>query len=82
MKRMAMSGIVPSFGLLLALFLSLSFPLDSFAAAKKTRMAVIDFEQKGEQEFRGKQVGEIVAEWLITSLVKTGRFDVVERAQL
>ncbi|MBM4331839.1 MAG: hypothetical protein FJ117_11560 [Deltaproteobacteria bacterium] len=82
MKRMAMSGIVPLCGLFLALLLSVTLPLDSFASTKKTRMAVIDFEQKGEQEFRGKQVGEIVAEWLITSLVKTGRFDVVERSQL
>jgi TolB-like protein len=43
---------------------------------------VVDFEQKATQEYQGKQAGEIVAEWLITSLVKTGRFDVVERAQL
>ena len=29
-----------------------------------------------------QQIGEIVAEWLITALVNTGRFEVVERAQL
>jgi TolB-like protein len=81
MKRMAMSGVSPFLGILLALCLSLTIPLQCWGAAK-TRVAVIDFEQKGEQEFRGKQVGEIVAEWLITSLVRTGRFDVVERAQL
>jgi len=78
---MAMSGVSPFLGILLALCLSLTIPLQCWGAAK-TRVAVIDFEQKGEQEFRGKQVGEIVAEWLITSLVRTGRFDVVERAQL
>ena len=81
MKRMMMSGVSPFLGILLALCLSLTIPLQCWGAAK-TRVAVIDFEQKGEQEFRGKQVGEIVAEWLITSLVRTGRFDVVERAQL
>ncbi|MFH1758172.1 MAG: FG-GAP-like repeat-containing protein [Pseudomonadota bacterium] len=81
MKRKTISGVGPFFGILLALCLSLALPFHSWGAAK-TRVAVIDFEQKGEQEFRGKQVGEIVAEWLITSLVRTGRFDVVERAQL
>jgi TolB-like protein len=57
------------------------FPGESWAASK-TRVAVIDFEQKAFQEFQGKQIGEIVAEWLITSLSNTGRFEVVERAQL
>lgn len=55
---------------------------NTWAASGKTRLAVIDFEQKAPQEFQGKQIGEIVAEWLITSLVNTGRFEVVERAQL
>ena len=82
MKRMTAFGMFPLFMLMLALCLSLAVPLDSYANGKKTRLAVIDFEQKGEQEFRGRQVGEIVAEWMITSLVRTGRFDVVERAQL
>ncbi|MBU1206570.1 MAG: VCBS repeat-containing protein [Proteobacteria bacterium] len=81
MKRKTISGVGPIFGILLALCLSLTLPFHSWGAAK-TRVAVIDFEQKGEQEFRGRQVGEIVAELLITSLVRTGRFDVVERAQL
>ncbi len=82
MKRMTIVGIVPLFILMLALSLPLTIPQASGAEARKTRVAVVDFEQKGEQEFRGKQVGEIVAEWLITSLVRTGRFDVVERSQL
>jgi len=67
--------------LLLLLFL-LAIPAPSWATSGKTRVAVIDFEQKATQELQGKQAGEIVAEWLITSLVRTGRFDVVERAQL
>jgi len=64
------------------LFFPMNMPPPSWATTGKTRMAVIDFEQKGVQEFKGKQIGEIVAEWLITALVRTGRFDVVERAQL
>jgi TolB-like protein len=67
--------------LLVGLFFSGLFPAES-RAASKTRVAVIDFEQKAFQEFQGKQIGEIVAEWLITSLANTGRFEVVERAQL
>ncbi len=67
--------------LLLGFFFAGLFPSES-RAASKTRVAVIDFEQKAFQEFQGKQIGEIVAEWLITSLANTGRFEVVERAQL
>ena len=66
----------------LALFLAVILPSNSWSASGKTRVAVIDFEQKSYQEFQGKQIGEIIAEWLITSLVNTGRFEVVERAQL
>ncbi len=74
----------PNRALLFAILavLSLSIPLHSWAASGRTRLAVTDFEQKGASEFKGRQAGEIVAEWLITALVKTGRFDVVERAQL
>ncbi len=79
MKRMALAGaaILSIVGLLVFLF-----PPTSLAQSGKTRAAVIDFEQKGVQEFKGKQVGEIVAEWIITALVRTGRFEVVERSQL
>ncbi len=73
-------GVVPLI-LLLSLFFSGLLPEES-RAASKTRVAVIDFEQKAFQEFQGKQIGEIVAEWLITSMANTGRFEVVERAQL
>jgi len=67
--------------LMLVLFFPGLFPAET-RAASKTRVAVIDFEQKAFQEFQGKQIGEIIAEWLITSLANTGRFEVVERAQL
>ncbi len=77
--RKKLLGLAGSILFILSLILVISS--DSWCAGK-TRLAVIDFEQKASQEFQGKQVGEIVAEWLITSLVNTGRFEVVERAQL
>ncbi len=78
---MRKSLVVSAGPIFLALFLTVIFSSNSWSAGK-TRVAVIDFEQKAYQEFQGKQIGEIVAEWLITSLVNTGRFEVVERAQL
>ena len=77
-KRIGMVSLI----LLLGLSLLGFFPSDSWAASGKTRVAVIDFEQKSFQEVQGKQVGEIVGEWMITALANTGRFEVVERAQL
>ena len=81
MKSMKKGLVVSAGPIFLALFLTVIFSSNSWSAGK-TRVAVIDFEQKAYQEFQGKQIGEIVAEWLITSLVNTGRFEVVERAQL
>jgi TolB-like protein len=48
---------------------------------KKTKIAVLDFQMQGEQT-SAKDMGKIVAEWLITGLVETGRFDVIERRLL
>ena len=48
---------------------------------KKTKIAVLDFQMQGEQT-ETKDMGKIVAEWLITGLVETGRFDVIERRLL
>ncbi len=48
---------------------------------KKTKIAVLDFQTQGE-EFSTEDMGKIVAEWLITGLVETGRFDVIERRLL
>jgi TolB-like protein len=48
---------------------------------KKTKIAVLDFQMQGEQS-NAKDMGKIVAEWLITGLVETGRFDVIERRLL
>ena len=48
---------------------------------QKTKIAVLDFELIGDKlETTG--MGAILSEWFITSIVKSGRFDVVERAML
>lgn len=61
----------------LSLFLS-----DGWAADfKKTKIAVLDFEQRGDA-FKTQDMGGIVAEWFTTAMVKDGRFQVVERALL
>ncbi len=60
--------------------LNLLFPVDSFAEFSKIKIAVLDFEQKGK--FETDDIGKMVAEWLTTNLVETGRFDIVERRLL
>ena len=48
---------------------------------RKTRIAVLDFQLQGKN-YETPDMGKIVAEWIITALVKEGRFDVVERSLL
>lgn len=60
------------------LFFLTVIPGTAAAEFKKTKIAVLDFQQQGD-EGRTKDMGRIAAEWLITGLVETGRFDVVER---
>src|SRR5512137_100661 len=55
--------------------------MPAHAGFKKTKIAVLDFQLQGES-FSSKDMGKIVAEWLITGLVETGRFDVIERRLL
>ena len=52
-----------------------------YAEFKKTKIAVLDFELRGDN-FKTKDMGGIVAEWFTTALVQDGRFQVVERALL
>ena len=69
----------------IAFFLVLAFsiimPLTARAEFRKTKIAVFDFQLHGEG-FETADMGKIVAEWLITALVKEGRFDVIERRLL
>ena len=63
------------------LVLALLLHNDAVASFKKTKIAVLDFEQRGESG-KNKDMGGIVAEWFTTAMVKDGRFEVVERALL
>jgi TolB-like protein len=51
------------------------------AEYKKTKVAVVDFQLHGEG-YETKDIGKFVAEWLITALVRDGRFEVIERRLL
>ena len=72
------------------LFLSVMFSNFLFTnayaiEAKKKRIAVFNFEDKSSHRFRwwtGQPVGEGMADMLVTSLVKTGKYQVIERQQL
>ena len=67
---------------IIGLVLLLIFTAATAAADfKKNKIAVLDFQMQGKQ-YQNSDMGSIVAEWLITALVKEGRFDVVERRLL
>lgn len=51
------------------------------AEFEKTKIAVLDFQLQGSG-YETEDMGKIVAEWLVTALVKEGRFDVIERRLL
>ena len=73
MKKMV--GII---SLALLLIFTVSSAAEDF---KKNKIAVLDFQMQGK-EYQSTDMGAIVAEWLITALVKEGRFEVVERRLL
>jgi TolB-like protein len=52
----------------------------ALAEFKKSKIAVLDFQQNGH--FETPDIGKMVAEWFTTSLVETGRFDIIERRLL
>lgn len=56
-------------------------PYTASAEFKKIKVAVLDFQLQGEG-YDTEDMGKIVSEWLITALVKEGRFEVVERRLL
>jgi len=54
-------------------------------AQKKTRVAVFNFEDKTDHRahwWTGQPVGDGMADMLVTALVKTGRYRVMERAEM
>ena len=70
---------------LMLLFLVLAYsallPCSATADFRRTKIAVLDFQLKGQAQVN-PDMGKIVAEWLITALVKDGRFEVVDRGML
>jgi TolB-like protein len=56
-------------------------PATASADFTKTKIAVLDFQVQGGND-DNSDIGKIVAEWLVTALVKEGRFDVIERRLL
>lgn len=69
-------------GTILSLICAFSaIPSPASADFRKTKIAVLDFQLQGMRQ-DGSDMGKIVAEWLITALVKEGRFDVIERRLL
>ena len=67
---------------IISLVLLLIFTASTAAADfKKNKIAVLDFQMQGKH-YQDNDMGAIVAEWLITALVKEGRFDVIERRLL
>lgn len=67
---------------IIVLVLLLIFTVSTASADfKKSKIAVLDFQMQGK-DYQDTDMGSIVAEWLITALVKEGRFDVVERRLL
>lgn len=67
--------------LMTSVFAAAAFLATADANYKKTKIAVLDFALHGER-YETADMGKIVAEWLITALVKEGRFDVIERRLL
>lgn len=53
----------------------------ALADFQKTKIAVLDFQLQGKG-YETEDMGRIVSEWMITALVKEGRFEVVERRLL
>jgi len=58
-----------------------SIPCTAGVDLQKTKIAVLDFQLQGEG-YETADMGKIIAEWLITALVKKGRFEVIERRLL
>jgi TolB-like protein len=56
-------------------------PYAARANFQTTRVAVLDFDLKGEG-YETEDMGAIVAEWFVTAFVREGRFEVVERGLL
>ncbi|OGR17322.1 MAG: hypothetical protein A2X81_08480 [Desulfobacterales bacterium GWB2_56_26] len=70
---------INSFAVLLIIASIFATPV--LADFQRTKIAVLDFAMIGEK-LEPEGIGTILSEWFITSIVKSGRFEVVERAML
>lgn len=66
----------------IALILVAATSAPAFAQAAKARVAVMNFENNSTWAWWGDNLGAAAADELVTQLVKTGKFTVIERAQL
>lgn len=66
----------------IALVLVAATNAPAFAQAAKARVAVMNFENNSTWAWWGDNLGAAAADELVTQLVKTGKFTVIERAQL
>ena len=68
--------------LIVALFVILVAAAPRAEAQGKLRIAVINFQNNSSWTWWGDQLGGAAADEVVTQLVKTGKFSVIERAQL
>jgi len=68
--------------LMVALFVILLAAASHAEAQGKLRIAVINFQNNSSWTWWGDQLGGAAADEVVTQLVKTGKFSVIERAQL
>lgn len=70
--------------LLLSMAMIFLLSVSAYAAPsadyRKIKVAVLDFQQNGQ--FESNDIGKIVAEWFTTTLVDSGRFEIIERRLL
>lgn len=80
--RSLSTGEIGGLTLGLATLTMLAAPLAVSAQDAKVRVAVIDFENNSTWTYWGPQLGAAAANQIVTELVKSGEFTVIERAQL
>src|SRR3954462_14152495 len=72
----------PGFAFLLLLALALAVPGPAAAQGAKPRVAVLAFQNNSTWSWWGDNLGGAAADEMATQLVQSGKFTVLERAQL
>lgn len=76
MKRFVM------FSLILTVFAAAISVFPAYAAGKKIRVAVFDFQNNSTWSWWGDRLGEAANDEFVTQLVNSGQFTVIERQKL